>query len=614
MIKGFEKVRDAWRKVQFILTNQQKKYAFMVVVMSLIAAILETIGVSVVIPVVQAMTNTDGLWDEWYIEPFVDTFNITGNKELIIFICAGVITIYVLKNVYFTFYIWVSKKFAYKIKRELSVGVLGAYMKQGYIFFVNNNSGRLLQGIGADISGIYTIINNVFTMISKLMTIFAIGVLIVIQSPQIAFFLLILIILCIGIIQLLFRKTLKKNGILQRTYSWACTQTSLEAIQGNKEIIVLNKQNYFVRRYEKSMENLNSTSIKVEMGASAPAYIIETFCIAGLLTAVALQIGMADNNSDMLMQLSTIAIAAFRILPALGVITSCINTINFTIPSLNAAYETLQLVKQLEDEAEETDFNSKMSNEAALKYKNIKFKNELILSDISYAYPNTDKNVLTELNLKIKAGTAVALIGPSGAGKTTLADIILDLLVPQEGSIIMDGIDVRLLGSVWNKIIGYVPQRVYLVDASIRKNIAFGIDEKEIDDEKVWKALELAQLKKFVMEQPQRLDTIVGEWGIRFSGGQRQRIAIARALYHEPEILVLDEATAALDNDTETAVMEAIDALQGYKTLIIVAHRLSTVKNCDAIYEIKDGKACFKTKEEIFNDGINGRSTENEII
>ena len=230
------------------------------------------------------------------------------------------------------------------------------------------------------------------------------------------------------------------------------------------------------------------------------------------------------------------------------------------------------------------------------------FEKELTLSHVTFSYEARDLTVIDDLNMTIKKGASVAFIGSSGAGKTTLADIILALLKPKSGQILMDGIDIEDLGGRWHQIIGYVPQSIYMTDDTIRRNIAFGIADGEIDDEKVWKALEMAQMKDFVMNLSMGLDTIVGEWGVQFSGGQRQRIAIARALYNNPDIIIMDEATAALDTETETAVMESIDALQGIKTLIIVAHRLTTIKNCDVIYEIKDGMAIERKKEEIFPD------------
>ena len=222
----------------------------------------------------------------------------------------------------------------------------------------------------------------------------------------------------------------------------------------------------------------------------------------------------------------------------------------------------------------------------------------LTVDNVHWQYPSAEKEVLSGITLHIRKGTSVALIGHSGAGKTTLADIILGLYRPQQGCIRFKGTDIRTISGQWSGSVGYIPQSVYLTDDTIRNNVAFGVDEP--DDELVWQALEQAQLKEFVAGLPGRLDTIVGDRGVRFSGGQRQRVAIARALYYNPEILILDEATSALDNETETAVMEAIDSLQGNKTLIIVAHRLTTIRNCDVVYEIADGQAVERVKEELF--------------
>ncbi len=289
------------------------------------------------------------------------------------------------------------------------------------------------------------------------------------------------------------------------------------------------------------------------------------------------------------------AAGAFSILPALGVITSGINTITMSTSQLNACYETIQHVKKLEEEE-----NSRA--ERKNKYRDAKFEKEIELKDVSFQYPETEDNVLEKVNLTIRKGESIAFIGPSGAGKTTVSDIILALLKPTEGHILMDGIDIENLGSQWNRIIGYVPQATFIIDDTIRHNIAFGEVKKSIDDDRVWQALKIAQLDEFVRSLPTGLETRVGERGGRFSGGQRQREAIAEALYRNPEILVLDEVTAALDNETESEVMKAIEALRGYKTLIIVTHRLTTVKKCDVLYEVKDKKITAKNKEEIFGD------------
>lgn len=597
MKTGLIKIKDALGKLNFILSAEQKRYGVWMLILSLLAAVFEMVGVSVILPLMQVMLKPDDLWDRWYVRRVTEVLHIETNEGLVFLICTVVILVYIVKNVYFIFYSYVTTRYANKIKKELSVRVLEAYMQQGYLFFVNHNSGRLLQGMGGDVSSVYTIVSQLFSLISKGLTIVCIGVFILVQTPALALCLVALVVLCFVLIQLIFRKSMRKYGELQRRYSWYSQQISLESIQGSKEILVMNRQKHFVSMFRKNTDKLNDASLRVDMGARTPTYIIETICITGLLLIVGVMYGKTNDTVELISQLSAIAIAAFRILPSLGGISSAVNSIMFNMPALSAAYETLSQVKELEKEftlQEKTDSEH---------MQHVNFQDKLELKNIVFSYPNAEARVLDGVNITIKRGQAVAFIGPSGAGKTTLSDVVLALLEPQTGQILMDGIDIQELGTRWNHLVGYVPQSVYLIDNSVRNNVAFGYSEEEIDDEKVWKALEMAQIKDFVETLPEGLDTFVGEFGVRFSGGQRQRMAIARALYSNPDILILDEATSALDNDTENAVMEAIDALQGIKTLIIVAHRLSTIRNCDVIYEIKDGKATERSKKEIFPEG-----------
>ncbi len=597
MKTGLIKIKDALGKLNFILSAEQKRYGVWMLILSLLAAVFEMIGVSVILPLMQVMLKPDDLWDRWYVRRVTDVLHIETNEGLVFLICTVVILVYIVKNVYFIFYSYVTTRYANKIKKELSVRVLEAYMQQGYLFFVNHNSGRLLQGMGGDVSSVYTIVSQLFSLISKGLTIVCIGVFILVQTPALALCLVALVVLCFVLIQFIFRKSMRKYGELQRRYSWYSQQISLESIQGSKEILVMNRQKHFVSMFRKNTDKLNDASLRVDMGARTPTYIIETICITGLLLIVGVMYGKTNDTVELISQLSAIAIAAFRILPSLGGISSAVNSIMFNMPALSAAYETLSQVKELEKEftlQEKTDSEH---------MQHVNFQDKLELKNIVFSYPNAEARVLNGVNITIKRGQAVAFIGPSGAGKTTLSDVVLALLEPQAGQILMDGINIQELGTRWNHLVGYVPQSVYLIDNSVRNNVAFGYSEEEIDDEKVWKALEMAQIKDFVETLPEGLDTFVGEFGVRFSGGQRQRMAIARALFSNPDILILDEATSALDNDTENAVMEAIDALQGIKTLIIVAHRLSTIRNCDVIYEIKDGKATERSKKEVFPEG-----------
>lgn len=587
------KVKDVYDKLTFILSPQQKKYAILILIMSGLAAVLEMLGVSIIIPIMDVLLDTDVLMSKWYIQPFIKAFHLNSNIKVVWFVCILAILVYVFKNLYFIFFGWVSLKYSYKVNRELSSRILRAYMRQGYIFFVNNNSARLLQGIGADVSSIYNILNDIFNLITKILTIACIGLFILIRSQDMALVLIALAGICLLVIQLIFRKSMRVNGKKKRELSWQCTKTSIEAIQGNKEILVMNKQDYFVDNYEKMLAKANRTAVKVDMGTRAPAYIIEMICIVGLLFCLAIQMGRSVSINEIVGQLSAIAVAAFRILPALGGISSGINAITMNTTQLSEAYNTLKEVKQLEKQDAEKKIEIS-------RYNNIGFEREIEIRNLAFQYPNAEENVIENVSFKIQKGQSIGLIGPSGAGKTTLADIILTLLKPTNGKILMDGIDIEELGSEWSRIIGYVPQMVYIVDDTIKNNIAFGEKTEDISEERIWKVLKMAQLDNFVQKLPEGLNTIVGEHGIRFSGGQRQRLAIARALYRNPEILILDEATAALDNETESAVMESIEALQGYKTLIIVAHRLTTVSRCDVIYEIKDKKATARSKNKVY--------------
>ena len=322
------------------------------------------------------------------------------------------------------------------------------------------------------------------------------------------------------------------------------------------------------------------------VASESPAYIIEAACVTGMIVAVCFKVIFSSDVETLIPQLAAYAIGAFRILPSLGRISSSFNTMIYSIPSMNATYENVYEANQFEKNYD--------SNGNGNREEKLELKDAIRIKNVCWKYSEDGRAILEDININIEKGTSVAFIGQSGAGKTTLADIILGLLHPQKGDILVGGKSIFESPHEWANLVGFVPQSVYLIDDTIRNNVAFGIDEEEIDDEQVWYALEQAQLADFVSTLPEGMQNIVGDRGIRLSGGQRQRIAIARALYKNPEVLVLDEATSALDTETESAVMEAIEYLQGHKTLIIIAHRLTTIQNCDVIYEIKESHAYLK--------------------
>lgn len=590
-------VKNELHKLFYILNKEQKLYGILVFFCSLLGSVLEVFGVGIIMPMVQAFMDVDKLMQNKWALMMAASMGIktSDTSKIVVMITVGVILVFLIKNLYFIFLSWVRIKYSCKVSRELSTRMMSNYMKRGYEFFLNHNTAELSRNIGGDVSGVDTIIYQLLRVLVDGFTIMMIVLYIMVTDWMIAIAMVVMALICLVIIYGFFRVQMREAGQHFNKYNGITSKYLLQALHGIKEILVMRKQEYFVRHYEEANREKQRGAIKQTVGAESPAYIIEGLCIAGLLSVVCIRLITNQQSAvDLIPALSAFAVGAFRILPSLGRISSALNTAIYYMPSLEHVYENLKRINN----SEESD--NSINNTYAIK--DITFNKEIKIENVSWRYQNGKKEVIQNLNLTIRRGTSVAFVGQSGAGKTTLADIILGLLPPQKGEILIDGNDISQMGDKLGHIMGYVPQTVYLTDDTIRNNVAFGREGIEIDDDKVWKALEKAQLKEFVEQLSNGLDTFVGDRGIRFSGGQRQRIAIARALYENPDIIIFDEATAALDNETELAVMESIRSLQGHKTLIIIAHRITTIKDCDVIYEIKDGKAYVRAYDELIKE------------
>jgi ABC-type multidrug transport system fused ATPase/permease subunit len=352
-----------------------------------------------------------------------------------------------------------------------------------------------------------------------------------------------------------------------------------QAFEGVKEIKIMNTENEFINSYDKQYKKKTELDVRYATFNTMPKYLIEVFAVVSVLGFLAFNLSTNSEYMKLLPQLATFAVAAFKLLPCVNATYSSVNVAVYYRASLELVYRDIK-------KADEMDVNDEILSE---DIKDFPFNEVIRLEHVTFRYEGTEEDVLKDAVLEIKKGQSVALIGASGGGKTTTADIILSLLEPVKGQVTVDGKDIAENVRGWRKKIGYIPQFIYLTDESIRKNVAFGIEEDKIDDKQVWKVLEDAQLKEFVESLPQGLDTVVGERGARISGGQRQRVGIARALYRDPEVLVFDEATSALDTDTEKEVMKAVDKLTGTKTILMIAHRLSTIENCDVVYRVEKG-------------------------
>lgn len=592
-------VKDIWKKYKFILTASQKKWGIVILILTLLGAVCETLGVSIILPLVQVMIAPERVRENAILGSIIAYLHLDSDASLIWAIGISVIVIYLVKNIFLFFLSYVRIKYSCKVQRELSVEMIESYISRGYVFFLNTGTGELMRGATGSISNTYTALFQVFKLLAEALTVMCICIYILFTDIVMALCIIMLAFICLAFVVLCCQKWVKKCGEINYKYSALVNKSLLQIFQGIKEILVMRRQKYFVDSYRENYIKQQKGLIGQTVAMESPTYVIEALCVCGLIVAVCVKAIDADNAATLVPQLASFAVAAFRILPSLGRISSSFNQFMFCVPGINDTYNNFKEVRGSQGEAITLKIENSFDDSHSDVHNTAKFQEKLSIENITWKYPNTDNNVLENICMEINKGQSIAFVGKSGAGKTTLADVVLGLLIPQNGKVKVDGSDIADIPEKRSKIIGFVPQNVNLLDDTVRRNVAFGIKDEEIDDFMVWKALEQAQLKEIIKKSDKGLDTQIGERGIRFSGGQRQRFAIARALYTDPDILVLDEATSALDTETETAVMEAMEALQGHKTLIIIAHRLTTIRNCDKIYEIADGRALEKRYEEL---------------
>ncbi len=568
-----------WKKICYIFDKKQKLKAALLFLVIIVGAFVELVGVSAVLPFISAVLNPDQILETPILGDLYRVLGFVDINEYIVFLGGAIIVIYILKNIYVYVMHSMQYRFTYENQRRLSYKMMDCYMKQPYLFHLDHNSAELSRNINEDTVSFFEAILAGLQLASEGGVCLALLLFLLYQDISIT----------LGIIALaggfgivfmkVFRKRLKAAGKRSRNKQGSTKQAVLEALGGVKEIKVLNREQVFVEKYNEDYKDYAESNRKFKVYGMIPKPVMETISISGLLLIVCVKIALGTEASTFIPTISVFAVSAFRMLPSANRMAEYLSRIMFSKPAIDAIYHDLKEIDRLLENGkaiEDTD--------------EITFQKEIIVKDISFHYPNTEKNIFTHGNLTIPKNKSVAFIGPSGQGKTTLADIILGLLEPQEGAVLVDGMDIRRGMHAWNRKLGYIPQTISLLDASIKENILFGIDKEQINENRLQEALQEAQLKDFVDTLEEGLDTVIGEGGVRLSGGQRQRIGIARALYHNPEVLVLDEATSALDNETEAAVMEAIDYLAGSKTLIIIAHRLSTIQNCDLVYQIDGGE------------------------
>ena len=576
-------------KLRYIFDRKAKIRLVWILFLVIIGSFAELLGVSIFLPFIQILMDTNVIHTNKWLAYFYDRFGFTGITGFLTALTSVIIVVYLLKNIYLIYMKNEMLKFSYKTRMQIATRLLSTYMAEPYSFHLQKNIAELQGSIQYDAYQFMLLINAALELLAEGAVILCLGIYLFYTSHSITIVIMGLLIICIGGFSWISKNISQKLGKQNEEYNAQLYQWINQSLGGIKEVKILNRESFFVDSYKRVYKKLIKGAKNNEVVAAIPKYIIETVCIIGMLLAVIVKMNWGQNNIEVfVVQLSAFAVAAFRLMPSAGKVSAYVNNIMYGMPSLDLIYKDLKAI----EECPEVNFSRPSTDKMS-------FNREIAIRKLAFKYADADTEVLSDINLEIHKGETVALIGGSGAGKTTLADLILGLHTPTAGGIYVDDVDIATDMDAYHHLLGYIPQSIYLSDDTIRRNIAFGIPDELIDDTKLVEAMKKAQIYDFVQTLEEKEETFVGDRGVRLSGGQRQRIGIARALYCDPEILILDEATSALDNDTESAVMEAIDSLRGQITMVIIAHRLSTLKNADVIYEIEDGMAVQRDKKDV---------------
>jgi len=574
------------KKLNSILDKGQKIRIAGLMFMILIGGLLETAGVSLVLPLITAILDKESFAANKYVIWIMDLLGIDSVKHIIYILLTALALMFVIKNAYLVMLTYVQSKFVNKNRSRHTTNLLSQFLHRPYEYYLYAETSVIVRTIYGDMDNVFNLLLQCMNLAAELVVSICLGIFLLLVD----FKMMIVIVGLLGLVTVLIMKVIKPRlgvvGDEAREAQAGLYKWILQPVTGIKDVKVLNKEDYCTERYREKAIEYAQRQVSNNVLTNLPRLLIETIAIVGILAYVGVSMALGKDMGDLLPLISAFALAAMRLLPSVNRVNTYMANIAYYEPALNYIYENVDTKAMREQE------NLDKKRKIEKNDKEIKPKKEIRLEHITFSYPNTDKKIFDDADMLIPVGKSIGVMGPSGSGKTTVIDILLGLLKVQQGRITSDGIDIFDNYEGWLKHVGYIPQTIYMLDASIKENIAFGVEPELIDENRVWEVLEQAQMKEFVMEQPQGLESQIGERGVRISGGQRQRLGIARALYHNPELLIFDEATSALDNDTETAIMEAVDALHGQKTLVIIAHRLRTIENCDIIYEVKDGKIC----------------------
>lgn len=578
------------KKIKKLLTKPQKKELIILTILIIIGMLLEMLSLGVMIPALSLMLEPDFANKHSFLTPFLDFLGNPKQNVLVLIGMSILVVIYFIKATFILYLSWKQSKFSANLSAELSQKLFFGYLRMPYKFHLQRNSAQLIRNIQGEVAVFSSLSQSVIFLSTEFSIILGVSFLLIFIEPVGA----IAITSFLAIFAFIFHGITKKKllfwGESRQFYAGLMGQYLMQGLGGVKIVKLLGCEYFFLEKYSDNNKKTAKLYTKYATLSQAPRLYLELLAVIGLTGLISVMIYQSKPLATLVTTIGVFVAAAFRLIPSVNRIMTSFQNITYSRPAVDILFKEFDLINNCE------------TSNASLISNQFEFNNTIEINNVNFSYPMSTKETLANINMIIPKGAVVGFIGQTGSGKSTLVDLILGLLEPSNGLILVDGIEISKNMRSWQSLLGYVPQSIYLTDDTIKKNIAFGIPDKDINDSALQNAIELSQLQEFVNSLDEGIETLVGERGVRLSGGQRQRIGIARALYYNPDVIVLDEATSSLDMITEQEVMKSLKRLHGIKTLIIVAHRLSTIEDCHIIYSLKHGRVVSKgTPNEILN-------------
>jgi len=587
-------MKENFSKLLYVLGKDTRNFVLILLIFILVS-FLEAIGIGLIGPFISiasdpSLIDRSTLLTDWYTESNL------SKPQFIALMGLGVGITFVIKSILYFFSQLSIYKFSFGLQRKIELRLFSSYLFAPYTFYMSVNTASIIKNICQE-THMFT--HNFFIPLMQGFTNLIVVVVLTVLLARTDLLLLSIVlggVLPVILLFLLFRKRIRRWGETGSQALQGVIRTVNHGLGGLKETRVIGCEDYFMQQMAQQVDRLEASQIPFHTSNKVPRILLEVFLIIPLVLFVSIAQFSEENSQQLISTLSVFAIASIRLMPSASQFLAALSQLQGNVHSLQILHHDLKHLEQHNtlSSVSQTEVNSTCTTNTTpnqlLEIQSLTFVNQIELNNIFYRYPRAADFALRNISLEICKGESIALIGKSGAGKTTLVDVMLGLLQPDRGEIYVDGRSIHQNIRTWQNLVGYIPQSIFLIDDTIASNIAFGVPDHLIDLKKLTRVIALAQLTELVEQLPDGIQTVVGERGIRLSGGQRQRIGIARVLYHEREILILDEATSALDHETESLINEAIQALSGIKTLIIIAHRLSTVENCDRIYLLEQGQ------------------------